>query len=160
MTTPMPALWSARYWCARGFNGVMHIRNRLLSPSFMMYYLTFPLPELVALLDKHGFPVDVRHAVFAGRFRHVHWSLGRWLSGKQRDTSDVVLPSHVSPMRASSGSVAKSMFLSPNLTVCLLRSARMSSISRVAGDAGRPPAAPAVAAVQPIVGHSQQKIRS
>lgn len=33
VTTPMPALWSARYWCARGFNGVMHIRNRLLSPS-------------------------------------------------------------------------------------------------------------------------------
>ena len=36
------------------------------------------------------------------------WSLGRWLSGKQRDTSDVVLLSHVLPIRASSGSVAKS----------------------------------------------------
>ena len=31
----------------------------------------------------------------------------------------------------------------------------MSPISRVAGDAGRPPGAPAVAAVQPIVGHSR-----
>jgi ubiquinone/menaquinone biosynthesis C-methylase UbiE len=76
VTTSMPALWSARYWCARGFNGVMHIRNRLLSPSFIMYYLTFPLPELVVLLDKHGFSVDVRHGVFAGRFGHVRLVIG------------------------------------------------------------------------------------
>jgi SAM-dependent methyltransferase len=75
VTTPMPALWSARYWCARGFNGVMHIRNRLLSPSFIMYYFTFP--ELVALLDKHGFSVDVRHGVFAGRFGHVRLVIGK-----------------------------------------------------------------------------------
>ena len=76
VTTPMPALWSARYWCARGFNGVMHIRNRLLSPPFIMYYLTFPLKVLVALLDKHGFSVDVRHGVFVGRFRHVRLVIG------------------------------------------------------------------------------------
>jgi SAM-dependent methyltransferase len=75
-TTPMPALWSARYWCARGFNGVMHLRNRLLSPPFIMYYLTFPLPELVALLDKHGLSVDVHHGVFAGRFRQVRLVIG------------------------------------------------------------------------------------
>ena len=49
----------------------------------------------------------------------------------------------------------------PSATLCLLRDARMSPISRVAGDAGRPPAAPAVAAVQPIVEHSRhQRIRS
>jgi len=76
VTTSMPALWSARYWCARGFNGVMHIRNRLLSPSFIMYYFTFPLPKLVALLDKHGFSVDVRHGVFAGRFGNVRLVIG------------------------------------------------------------------------------------
>jgi hypothetical protein len=54
----------------------MHLRNRLLSPSFIMYYLNFPLPELVALLDKHGFSVDVHHGVFAGRFRHVRLVIG------------------------------------------------------------------------------------
>jgi hypothetical protein len=49
---------------------------RLRSPSFIMYYLTFPLPKLVALLDKHGFSVDVRHGVFAGRFGHVRLVIG------------------------------------------------------------------------------------
>jgi ubiquinone/menaquinone biosynthesis C-methylase UbiE len=76
VTTPMPTLWSARYWCARGFNGVMHLRNRLLSPPFIMYYLTFSLPKMVALLGTHGFAVDVHHGVFAGRFRHVRLVIG------------------------------------------------------------------------------------
>jgi SAM-dependent methyltransferase len=76
VTTPMPALWSAQYWRARGFNGMMHIRNRVLSPPFIMYYLTSPLPEMVALLGKYGFAVDVHQGVFAGCFRQVRLVVG------------------------------------------------------------------------------------
>ena len=59
VTTPMPALWSARYWCARGFNGVMHAagiacsRHRLSCPTF-----AFPLSELVAYITTYVKPFD------------------------------------------------------------------------------------------------------
>jgi SAM-dependent methyltransferase len=71
VTAPLPSRWSRRYWLARGFNAVLHLRNALLSPPFTMYYLTFLLSEAVALLGKHGFSVDVRHGMFPGHFRHL-----------------------------------------------------------------------------------------
>ena len=55
----MPPLWSPSYWLARGFNGAMHVRNLLRSPPFIMYYLTFLLPEVQALLEANGFDVEV-----------------------------------------------------------------------------------------------------
>ena len=64
VTSHMPALWSLRYWLARGFNGAMRLRNLLLSPPFIMYYLTFLLPEAQKLLEMNGFDVDVKSAVF------------------------------------------------------------------------------------------------
>jgi ubiquinone/menaquinone biosynthesis C-methylase UbiE len=59
VTTPMPPIWSRRYWLARLFNGAMRLRNLLWSPAFIMYYLTFRLPELTALLRDQGLGVDV-----------------------------------------------------------------------------------------------------
>jgi SAM-dependent methyltransferase len=40
VTSPRPPWHSARYWRARGFNAAMRIRNWVLPPPFVMYYLT------------------------------------------------------------------------------------------------------------------------
>jgi SAM-dependent methyltransferase len=59
VTSPWPPLLSLRYWLARGFNAAMRVRNFLIRPPFVMYYLTFLLPEVQDLLRRHGFTVEV-----------------------------------------------------------------------------------------------------
>ena len=68
-TTYLPPHWSAAYWLCRGFNAAMHVRNALFSPSFIMFYLTFLLPEAARMLEDAGFGVEVKDDVFAPRFR-------------------------------------------------------------------------------------------
>jgi hypothetical protein len=55
----------------RAFNAAMWLRNLLLPPPFVMYYLTFLLPGVKRLLDHHGFGVEVRDAVFEGPWSHL-----------------------------------------------------------------------------------------
>lgn len=69
VTAEQPPAWSLRYWLARAFNGAMHVRNLLLSPPFVMFYLTFHLAEARQVLAKHGFTVDVRPTPFDRPFR-------------------------------------------------------------------------------------------
>jgi SAM-dependent methyltransferase len=59
VTSRMPPMGSRAYWLSRGFNAAMHVRNAIWSPSFIMYYLTFLLPEVTALLEGAGFEVRV-----------------------------------------------------------------------------------------------------
>jgi SAM-dependent methyltransferase len=66
VTSTMPSLWSPGHWIARGFNAAMRVRNLLVSPQFVMYYLTFLLPEASRLLAEAGLVVDVRPLVPAG----------------------------------------------------------------------------------------------
>lgn len=72
LTTYMPPLPSPHYWLARLFNGAMRVRNFLLKPEFIMYYLTFLLPEVEELLGQHGFEVEVRDMGLEGM-----WSAAR-----------------------------------------------------------------------------------
>jgi ubiquinone/menaquinone biosynthesis C-methylase UbiE len=72
ITTYMPPLTSPHYWFARLFNGAMRVRNFLIKPPFIMYYLTFLLPEVETLLRQHGFQVEVRDMGFKGM-----WSAAR-----------------------------------------------------------------------------------
>ncbi|HTU19371.1 MAG TPA: class I SAM-dependent methyltransferase [Gemmataceae bacterium] len=72
ITTHMPPLWSPHYWFSRLFNAAMHARNFIKKPEFIMYYLTFLLPEVETLLRQHGFAVEVRDMGFKGM-----WSLAR-----------------------------------------------------------------------------------
>jgi len=65
----MPPLWSPSYLGRRIFNGVMHVRNWLKSPPFIMYYLTFPLPEARRLLEAHGFTVELTDVRFDPPFQ-------------------------------------------------------------------------------------------
>ena len=80
VTAPMPPLWSLRYWLARGFNGVMRLRNLVLSPPFIMYYLTFLLPKVRTLLEANGFDVEVRDLGF-----EAPWSDLRLVVATRRD---------------------------------------------------------------------------
>jgi ubiquinone/menaquinone biosynthesis C-methylase UbiE len=59
VTSTMPRPWTRRYWLARGFNSAMHVRNRLVSPAFVMYYLTFLLPQVGHDLERLGMSVEV-----------------------------------------------------------------------------------------------------
>jgi ubiquinone/menaquinone biosynthesis C-methylase UbiE len=60
VTSYPPPIWSRRYLVSRLFNAAMHVRNWLRSPPFIMYYLTFLLPDVEGLLRQHGFKVEVR----------------------------------------------------------------------------------------------------
>lgn len=60
MPTPLNPMW----WLGRGFNFAMHVRNALLSPPFVMFYLTFTTEESRELLTRHGFGVTVRTGVY------------------------------------------------------------------------------------------------
>lgn len=74
VTGYLPPVWSVRYWFARLFNGAMRVRNFLISPPFIMYYLTFLLPEVKGLLRRHGLEVEERPVAAEGpwaRFRLV-----------------------------------------------------------------------------------------
>ena len=73
-TGEMPETTSTGYWLSRAFNAAMHVRNAVWSPPFVMYYLTFLLPQARELLEKEGFEVGVREGVFPepfGRYRLV-----------------------------------------------------------------------------------------
>lgn len=59
VTSEMPPRWSKAYWFNRGFNAVMHLRNWVVKPPFIMYYLRFLLPEVKTLLEDGGFTVEV-----------------------------------------------------------------------------------------------------
>jgi SAM-dependent methyltransferase len=62
----MPPLWSPRFWLARAFNAAMRVRNVLMHPPFIMYYLTFLLPRAAKLFDRAGFDVMIDNDCFTG----------------------------------------------------------------------------------------------
>ncbi len=67
-TSYLPPFASARRWLARGFNAAMHIRNLVLRPPFVMYYLTFLLPQVQSFLEMHGFDVSIEDGVFGAEY--------------------------------------------------------------------------------------------
>ena len=46
------------FWMAHGFNAVMRVRNFVLRPEFIMYYLTFLWPDVRRLLERHDLTVE------------------------------------------------------------------------------------------------------
>src|SRR5262249_57212558 len=60
MSDAKPHIFSSRFGLARGFNGAMRVRNTLLRPPFVMYYLTFLVPEVQSILARHGFSLEVK----------------------------------------------------------------------------------------------------
>jgi ubiquinone/menaquinone biosynthesis C-methylase UbiE len=73
-TLHLASLGSLERWASRAFNVAMRIRNFLVSPPFIMYYLTFLLPDVKTLLERHGFDVQETPLDLSGhdpRFRLV-----------------------------------------------------------------------------------------
>lgn len=64
VTTERPPFYEPRALLARTFNAAMVVRNALISPPFIMYYLTFLLPEIERLLRFKRFEVTR----YSGRF--------------------------------------------------------------------------------------------
>ncbi|MEV6396685.1 class I SAM-dependent methyltransferase [Streptomyces sp. NPDC051907] len=67
---PMPAparVGSRLYWTLWGFDAVMRVRNLLWRPSFVMYYRTFRLPEVLEELRRAGFAVELQPLEALGR---------------------------------------------------------------------------------------------
>jgi ubiquinone/menaquinone biosynthesis C-methylase UbiE len=58
ITSDMPPLFHPARLLPMGFNAAMRIRNALIKPEFVMYYLTFLLPRARDLLGEAGFTVD------------------------------------------------------------------------------------------------------
>lgn len=68
VTSPPPPLVSLRSLSARSFNGIMRLRNLLISPPFIMYYLTFTLAAAIKQLRQAGFSVEVSPVSFPSPF--------------------------------------------------------------------------------------------
>jgi ubiquinone/menaquinone biosynthesis C-methylase UbiE len=62
-TTRRPSPRRLAFWISHGFNAAMRLRNAILKPEFVMYYLTFVWPDVDALLARHG----LRAEAFEGR---------------------------------------------------------------------------------------------
>ena len=69
VTAELPPWWTRRALFSRAFNAAMLVRNAIWRPPFIMYYLTFLLPQAQRLLEQHGFDVNVRDDLFNGPFR-------------------------------------------------------------------------------------------
>ncbi len=76
VTGYLPPTWSLRYWAARLFNGAMRVRNWLVAPPFIMYYLTFLLPDVERLLRAHGLAVEVQALNLPGELAHLFTVIG------------------------------------------------------------------------------------
>jgi SAM-dependent methyltransferase len=63
-TAERPSAFSRSYWMSRAFNASMHLRNAIWSPPFIMFYLSFLLPEARALLEAEGFEVRVKGGIY------------------------------------------------------------------------------------------------
>jgi ubiquinone/menaquinone biosynthesis C-methylase UbiE len=67
-TAEPPPATSPGLWLARAFNAAMRVRNAVLKPAFVMYYLTMLWPAVKPKLQRAGFDVEVRRGVFPRPF--------------------------------------------------------------------------------------------
>ena len=65
VTAELPSVLEPSWWMARGFNAAMHVRNALIKPEFVMYYLTFMWPQTWRKLERAGFRAIAERGVFA-----------------------------------------------------------------------------------------------
>ncbi|MET7622079.1 class I SAM-dependent methyltransferase [Streptomyces sp. NPDC005408] len=69
---PLPApprVCSPLYWALWAFDASMRVRNLLWRPTFVMYYRTFRLSEVMAELGRAGFAVELTPLEELGRLK-------------------------------------------------------------------------------------------
>lgn len=71
VTGTTPHLYAPSALIARGFNAAMRVRNALIRPPFIMYYLTFMLPEVERKLKWAGFDVRIHTKLFDPPFNEM-----------------------------------------------------------------------------------------
>lgn len=71
ITSDAPPLFHPARLLAAGFNAAMRVRNALLEPQFVMYYLTFLFPRAHALLTGAGFTVEAPLGVLPPPFQRL-----------------------------------------------------------------------------------------
>ncbi len=71
VTSERPPLHAPSRLFAEAFNAAMRVRNALFTPEFVMYYLTFLLPEATRLLEQRGFEVEVVRGAFDAPFERL-----------------------------------------------------------------------------------------
>jgi ubiquinone/menaquinone biosynthesis C-methylase UbiE len=69
ITARMPRPLSPAWLFSRGYNALAHLRNLLVHPPFVMFYLTFTLDEVRPRLEQLGFEAEVRERLFEGAWR-------------------------------------------------------------------------------------------
>ena len=70
-TTEMPPLTSPTWWMLRSFNAIMRVRNAVLHPQFIMYYLTFLWPKVRTRLERHGLRVEAHLGACPAPYDHA-----------------------------------------------------------------------------------------
>lgn len=59
VTAPSPGPGQRAFWLGHVFNAAMRVRNALIPPPFVMFYLTFPLPRALELCRATGLEPSV-----------------------------------------------------------------------------------------------------
>jgi ubiquinone/menaquinone biosynthesis C-methylase UbiE len=77
VTLPMPRPFSPHWLAGRGYNAVAHLRNLLVRPPFVMFYLTFTLEAAQRLLAEAGFETEVERDRFPEPYRGAALVLAR-----------------------------------------------------------------------------------
>jgi SAM-dependent methyltransferase len=77
VSRPMPRPFSPRWLAGRGYNGVAHLRNLLVRPPFVMFYLTFTLEAAQRRLADAGFEIEVERDRFPEPYREAALVLAR-----------------------------------------------------------------------------------
>jgi SAM-dependent methyltransferase len=72
-----PPVWSLNFWWRWTFNALMHVRNWLVSPPFIMFYLNFLLPGAQTLLQANGYEVTVTDVEFEKPFDELRLVVAR-----------------------------------------------------------------------------------
>jgi ubiquinone/menaquinone biosynthesis C-methylase UbiE len=67
-TADPPSPKQPGFWLGHGFNAAMRVRNALLQPPFVMYYLTMLWPAVRAKLEGAGFDVETKRGAFEKPF--------------------------------------------------------------------------------------------
>ncbi|MFO0613923.1 MAG: class I SAM-dependent methyltransferase [Polyangiaceae bacterium] len=71
VTAPKPPFYAPKAVVAHAFNAAMRVRNAVIKPPFIMYYLTFLLPEIERRLRWSGFSVATKPAELPSPFHHA-----------------------------------------------------------------------------------------
>ncbi len=71
VTFPTPRPFSRPWLLGRGYNAVAHLRNALVRPPFVMFYLTFTLEVAQRLLAEAGFAVEVERGRFPAPYERA-----------------------------------------------------------------------------------------